>query len=108
MANELEITLLAQLAVPNSEPVMLLVVKTLPVAVSNTNIVFGPGLEPNPTKLTLDDVIVDADTEVATSEPVMINPLGKLTLPEKYDDVVANDAEMALLAQLAVPNVEPL
>jgi hypothetical protein len=56
VANELDTALLAQLLVPKSEAVILLVEKTLLVAVSNTKSVFGPGLVPNPTKFTLDAV----------------------------------------------------
>jgi hypothetical protein len=48
--------LLAQLLVPKSDAVILLVEKTLLVAVSSTKRVFGPGLVPNPTKFTLDAV----------------------------------------------------
>ena len=55
VANELDITLLYQLLVPNSDAVILLVEKTLLVAVSNTKSVFGPGL-PESTKFTLDAV----------------------------------------------------
>jgi hypothetical protein len=55
VANELLTTLLAQLLVPNSDAVILLVEKTLLVAVSNTKSVFGPGLLES-TKFTLDAV----------------------------------------------------
>ena len=47
--------LVAQLLVPNNDAVILLVEKTLLVAVSNTKSVFGPGL-PESTKFTLDAV----------------------------------------------------
>jgi hypothetical protein len=53
----------------------------------------------------------DADTVVANIDPVTINPEGNVTDPVKYDAVaavVANEEEITLLAQLAVPNVEPL
>ena len=53
----------------------------------------------------------DADTVVANIDPVTINPEGNVTDPVKYDAVtaaVANEEEIALLAQLAVPKVDPL
>ena len=76
-----------------------------------------------------DDIALFAQLEVPNNapvnepvnEPVLIceeldtNPLGLLVIvshvlaaPDTYDAVTANDAVIELLAQLAVPNMEPL
>jgi hypothetical protein len=113
--NELEITLLAQLAVPNNE----LVIPPLVILILPDNTLSEPVTRTDPLTIALpvngnvggaklalvakDAVPVngprnnDADTVVANIDPVTINPDGNVADPVKYD------ADIALLAQLDVP-----
>jgi hypothetical protein len=92
VANEADV---ATLLVPNNEPVI--------DGANNLEAVTDP------TKLVVPETI--NPLPVTNNDPVTSNPFGKLIYPVNDDAVaavVANDDDTALLAQLAVPNVEPL
>jgi hypothetical protein len=89
VANEDVRALLAQLAVPKVDPLWV------------------PMKDPvNDPVLTAKVIDVAAD-DVAENDEVRAYD-AELTVPFTNEAVIANDDEIALLAQLAVPNVEPL
>lgn len=94
VANELLIELFAQLLVPNIDPVI-----PLPET-NNDPVITADPLKGNP----VPDPALSAYEDVIEKDAVV----GTNVILVAVDDVIANELLIALLAQLAVPNVDPL